>query len=428
MRPVGRRVGAHLGLEAAAPAAVAVILALASVLSWLPGSPMRGAVAGAVGGPAEPHVLTPITAPGGAPGRASDRDDTSRAIQNDTVPADATPEVGATAPTEAADRIAPPPNRELTRIDPDAVAAAGAPATSPPATGPLLSDGTLVKPIAVDTAVPDGKHLIRIHRTVKGESLTTIAERYNVSMMTIWWANDLKSHNLLVGKTLAVPPVDGLVHVVTEGDTLASLAKEHDIHVEPIREVNGLDDPVLVPGQTLILPGAAGEPIPEPEPRPAPPAEKPGASWGGNAGGASGGQGNGAAQPPAAYSGGRMVWPVVGGNNFVSRGFASGHYGLDIAGDHGARVVAAAGGTVIFAGWKPNGGGYQVWIAHGSGVFTTYNHLSAVSVGNGQGVGAGQMIGRLGNSGNSTGPHLHFEVWQGEVWSGGDRVNPASRL
>jgi murein DD-endopeptidase MepM/ murein hydrolase activator NlpD len=281
-----------------------------------------------------------------------------------------------------------------------------------------------VKPIAVDTTVPDGKHLIRIHRTVKGESLRTIAEKYNVSMMTIWWANDLKSHNLVVGKTLAIPPVDGLVVTVREGDTLARLAKEHDIDVAPISKVNSLDDPVLVPGQTLILPGAAGDPIPEPEPTPA----QRGKPSTGDAASASGGQGNGGIRPPATYKGGRMVWPVVGGNNFVSRGFFSGHYGLDVAGDHGARVVAAADGTVIFAGWKPNGGGYQVWIAHGSGLHTTYNHLSAVSVGNGQSVAAGQMIGRLGNSGNSTGPHLHFEVWEGEIWSDGARVDPASRL
>jgi len=79
---------------------------------------------------------------------------------------------------------------------------------------------------------------------------------------------------------------------------------------------------------------------------------------------------------------------------------------------------------VIFAGWKSNGGGYQVWVAHGSGLYTTYNHMSSISVGRGQHVDRGQRVGRVGQSGNATGPHLHFEVWRGPVWNGGQRVNP----
>jgi murein DD-endopeptidase MepM/ murein hydrolase activator NlpD len=123
-----------------------------------------------------------------------------------------------------------------------------------------------------------------------------------------------------------------------------------------------------------------------------------------------------------------MVWPVVGGNNYISQYFHYGHYGLDIAADYGSRVRAAAGGTVIFAGWKSNGGGYQVWIAHGSGLYTTYNHMSGVSVGRGQQVARGQQVGRVGQTGNATGPHLHFEVWRGPVWDGGRRVNPLGYL
>ena len=123
-----------------------------------------------------------------------------------------------------------------------------------------------------------------------------------------------------------------------------------------------------------------------------------------------------------------MVWPVVGGNNYISQYYHYGHYGLDIAADYGSRVRAAAGGTVIFAGWKSNGGGYQVWIAHGSGLYTTYNHMSGVSVGRGQSVGRGEQVGRVGQSGNATGPHLHFEVWKGPIWDGGTRVNPLGYL
>jgi murein DD-endopeptidase MepM/ murein hydrolase activator NlpD len=127
----------------------------------------------------------------------------------------------------------------------------------------------------------------------------------------------------------------------------------------------------------------------------------------------------------ASYSGGQFHWPVVGGGNYVSQYFHAGHGAVDIAGDYGSPVVAAAGGRVVFAGWKSNGGGWQVWISHGGGTYTTYNHMSGVAVGNGQSVGRGQRVGRLGASGNATGPHLHFEVWRGGMpWSGGSQVNP----
>ena len=119
-----------------------------------------------------------------------------------------------------------------------------------------------------------------------------------------------------------------------------------------------------------------------------------------------------AASGPSTYTGGKFIWPVVGGDNYISQYFHYGHYAIDIAADYGSTVRAAGGGTVIFAGWKSNGGGYQVWIAHGSGLYTTYNHMSAISVGRGQHVGRGQTVGRVGQSGNATGPHLHFEVWR----------------
>jgi murein DD-endopeptidase MepM/ murein hydrolase activator NlpD len=117
-----------------------------------------------------------------------------------------------------------------------------------------------------------------------------------------------------------------------------------------------------------------------------------------------------------------MTWPVPGG--FISQYFHYGHWAIDIAGTYGIPVVAAAPGVVLFAGWKNNGGGYQVWISHGSGLYTTYNHLSAVTVGAGQQVAAGHQVGRLGMSGWATGPHCHFEVWVGGVRDSGYRVNP----
>ena len=238
-------------------------------------------------------------------------------------------------------------------------------------------------------------------------------------MMTVWWANSLKNKDdLKIGQTLTIPPVNGLVITVRTSDTLQTLAAKYHSDPADIIDVNGLADPVLVVGQTLTIPGARSAQIPTPKPTPTP-AKRPVVS-------SSGGGGGGTTRPPAQYTGGKLSWPVAGG--YISQYFHYGHYAIDIAADTGTRVMAAASGTVIFAGWKNNGGGYQVWIAHGSNLYTTYNHMSSISVGRGQSVSRGQQVGRVGMTGNATGPHLHFEVWIGPVWDGGVRVNPLNYL
>jgi murein DD-endopeptidase MepM/ murein hydrolase activator NlpD len=283
---------------------------------------------------------------------------------------------------------------------------------------PFLSDGTLVKPIAVNTSIADGSALLKTYKVRPGDTLTGIANRFGVSMMTVWWANHLKSAaDVHTGQVLTIPPVNGVVLTVREGDTLDSIASGYNISVDKIYQMNGLQDRALVVGQTLVLPGAveaapvAPRVLGKPTPRIIKPVNNP----------VSPGP---VVRPPAHYGGGKFLWPVVGGNNYISQYFHAGHYAIDIAGDYGSKVVAVGDGTVEFAGWKNNGGGYQVWIAHGDGLFTTYNHMSAITVGTGETVTRGQQVGKTGQSGNATGPHLHFEVWRGPVWNGGTRVNP----
>jgi murein DD-endopeptidase MepM/ murein hydrolase activator NlpD len=280
--------------------------------------------------------------------------------------------------------------------------------------GPYLADGTLLKPIAVDTSIGDGADSLRSYRVRSGDTLTGIARHFGVSMMTLWWANHLKSKDdLKVGQKLIIPPVDGTVHVVKAGETLAKIADAANVSEVDVISFNGLTDEAVVVGQTLILPGGHGKPIPVPKAAPRP-------SYGG------GGGGGGGSSVPKSYSGGQFAWPLPGGS--ISQYFHYGHPALDIQAPYGSRVVSAASGTVIFAGWKSNGGGYQVWIAHGSGLYTTYNHLSAITVGSGEHVSRGEQVGRVGQSGWATGPHLHFEVWRGPVWDGGYRVNPLGYL
>jgi murein DD-endopeptidase MepM/ murein hydrolase activator NlpD len=112
------------------------------------------------------------------------------------------------------------------------------------------------------------------------------------------------------------------------------------------------------------------------------------------------------ASAPAAT--GALWWPVPAGS--ISQYFHAGHLALDIAAPYGSQVVAAQSGTVTWAGWRNNGGGYVVAINHGNGIQTVYNHLGSIWVSPGQYVGAGQGIAGVGCTGICTGPHVHFEV------------------
>jgi len=276
-----------------------------------------------------------------------------------------------------------------------------------------VDDGTIYKPVAVDTTIHSSADMLQHYTVKQGDTLTGIASRFGVSMMTVYWANKLDAKNALKpGSDLIIPPVNGLIVTVKTGDTLESLAKDNKITVDEIVEVNELDDMNLIVGQVLVLPGAKGAPLPTPKPT-----TKPVTPYTGG--------GCGTCGSNVKYQGGAWAWPVIGGGNYISQYFTSGHLGVDIAADYGSTIVSPLAGQVIWAGWKSNGGGYQVWIAHGNGIYTSLNHMSAVTASGGQHVDRGQRVGRVGNSGWATGSHLHIEVWIGAPWeSGSYRVNP----
>ena len=271
-----------------------------------------------------------------------------------------------------------------------------------------VEDGTLYKPVAVDTTVQSASSLMRQYTVKSGDTLTGIASRFGVSMMTLWWANKITSKDALhVGQTLVIPPVTGLVYTVQVGDTLDSVAAAEKIDPTAIMDANGLTDTNLIVGQVLVLPGAKGDPIPTPKPTRRP---------------SSGSGGSGVAPQ---YNGGTWRWPVVGGGNYISQYFHYGHYGIDIAASYGTPVVAALAGTVEYAGWASTGCGYTVYIRHSATMYTMYCHSSAVLVHVGQTVAKGQQIARIGSSGDATGPHCHFSVSIGYPFhSGSYFVNP----
>lgn len=249
------------------------------------------------------------------------------------------------------------------------------------------------RPIGAAPPEPEQPELFSIYEVRAGDGLVAIAQRFGISMMTLWWANDLDSKDLWIGQRLVVPNVDGLTVVAEPGDTIGSLASRYGVAATVIAETNGVN--VRMPlraGQRLLIPGARGAPL--------------------------------AVQDETGSGGSAWRWPVPGGH--ISQGFVGDHNAYDIAADPGQPVVAAGAGKVLFAGWRNNCGGYQVWVEHDDGVSTTYNHLRSVSVGAGQRVRAGQALGQVGSSGCVTGPHLHFEVWRGPIWNGGKRLDPGT--
>ena len=213
-------------------------------------------------------------------------------------------------------------------------------------------------------------------------------------MMSVWWANQLKTKDELhVGQILVIPPVSGVVVTVASGDTLDSLAKKYSASADEIQSYNGLTDSTLVIGQTLIIPDGLGKSIPTPKPTKAPVA-------------ASGG-GGGTAHPSARRRRTAAAsWP----GRCRAATSASTSTTATRRSTSPRRTARGSSrpppGTVIFEGWKDDMGGYQVWISHGSGLYTAYYHMSAITVTTGQRVGRGQQIGRVGQSGVATGPAL----------------------
>lgn len=275
--------------------------------------------------------------------------------------------------------------------------------------GPIfLDDGTLELPAAIDIVVADGRDHVLIHVVARGETLAAIAKRYKISSMELIWSNGLQSaDNPAVGKRLRVPDTRGIVITVREHETLKSIASKYRVTPTTIRTYNKLKVVDLVLGMVLVLPGGRGAALPT--------FTRPDGLIGYTG------------PLPAVYSGVKFRYPVPGGR--YVRGFTRSHLGMDISNAYGASVVAAGDGVVVFTGWRNNCGGYQVIIAHGSNLYTGYYHLSGIVASTGQKVTRGTRIGRMGQTGCATGPHLHFVVSRGFPLAGSSTLyNPARFL
>ncbi len=233
---------------------------------------------------------------------------------------------------------------------------------------------------------------ISVYEVKKGDNLATVAKLFGVSKNTIMWANDLKSEKLTPGDTLVILPVTGVRHTVKKGDTVASIAKKYKGDLDDIEKYNGIkSDASLTVGEIVIVPDGEIAVVVPKVAKGKTPSEKLLSSSSNST--------------PSGF----FIRPISGGRK--TQGL-HGHNGVDLAASIGTPVVAAAAGTIISAKSSGYNGGYgqMIIISHAGNIQTVYGHLSAVNVSVGQTVSQGQVIGAVGNTGKSTGPHLHVEV------------------
>ncbi len=279
-----------------------------------------------------------------------------------------------------------------------------------PATGPLgVSDGKeVLDPATSETSI----YVVR-----RGDSIAQIAEMYGVSVNTVLYANDLKkSSKLKEGDVLIILPISGLEHVVAKGQTLKSIAKLYKTDITDIAFYNGIaQDSKLAVGDKLMIPG--GEMMDEGGDKPAP-----------NLNTAPVRDQNYYALHPLQNLFGYFVNPVPAGHK--TQGLhGPGNRGIDIGAPTGTNIYASGPGIVISTktgcklGAKNCGGGYgnMVIVQHSNGTKTLYAHMSKVVARTRDQVNRGEIIGYVGSTGRSTGPHIHFEVFSarnpGSDWS-----------
>ena len=242
---------------------------------------------------------------------------------------------------------------------------------------------------------------ISVYIVRQGDTLSEIAKMFGVSVNTIVWANDVQGGVIQPGQNLVILPITGIRHTVAQGETLASLATKYKSNAHDIAQYNDLaDSSTLAANQVVIIPdGELGATAP---------------SSGSHATAIKNIAKGKTTEPYLGGSGpaisGYFGWPVQGG--IITQGL-HGWNAVDIGAPKGTSIFAAADGTVIVAknngGWNGGYGNYVV-VQHPNGTQTLYAHMSKVLVSAGDQVSQGDTIGKVGATGEATGPHLHFEV------------------
>lgn len=264
---------------------------------------------------------------------------------------------------------------------------------------PVLQDNGIVPaPVPVTYQGKRPEHQFETYIVKRGDAPSSIAAVYGIQPETLLGGNaqlSQESSLLQPDMELIILPIDGVLHDVKSGDSLESISEEFGIPVTDIIAYvpNNLEFPYrLYPDTQILVPGAvrAVEFW-------SPPALSAVRSSSGGV-------------TPLVVGTGTYVFPV--GSRNYTQFYWYGHPGIDIALAEGSGVFASDTGTVTFAGWNIYGYGNLIVVNHGNGFETLYGHLSGINVRPGQVVNQGQVIGAVGNTGNSSGPHIHFEIRQ----------------
>lgn len=218
-----------------------------------------------------------------------------------------------------------------------------------------------------------------------GDTLSEIAAEFDLSMGTIASFNDITdARRMLVGSRYRIPNQDGQLHQVRRGESLSSISSRYDVSINRILDANDLASDTISVGQQLFIPEVEMDET-----------------------------------TLLMIKGELFVYPARGRltDRFGYRhhpitGVWHMHNGIDIAGRIGTSVVAARSGTVVHVESQIGNYGRFVIMSHPGGFQTLYAHLDSFAVRRGQYVSTGQKIGELGNTGLSTGPHLHFSIIQ----------------
>jgi len=217
---------------------------------------------------------------------------------------------------------------------------------------------------------------VKVHKVRSGETLWDIAHQHGLNIDSLIGANNISNMNSIKpGQEFKILPVKGIIYRVSPGESVASIARKFNLKTETIMEDNNLEDSSkLKIDQKLVLRGA---------------------------------------KPEFSYQDRldqKFMYPInTRITSYYGPRWGRVHEGLDFAAPMGSPIRAVSSGRVVYSGWA-TGYGYVVIIEHQKGLRTLYAHNSKLLVSVGESVGRGEVISRSGNTGNSTGPHLHFEV------------------
>ncbi len=251
----------------------------------------------------------------------------------------------------------------------------------------------------------NNRHSITVYTVHTGDTLSSIAKKFNISLNTILWENNLSLKSYLQpGDKLNILPINGISYAIHRGDTLSYIAKKFNTSVNKIIAYNKIStNSLLKIGQKIIIPDAKLiNTIPRPTKTIYSPRKKT------------------LSPSKTIASTHNFIWPT--NSKRITQYYHWRHHAIDIGNRIGQPIYAPISGRVIKAGWS-RGYGYNVVIDNGRGIRTRTAHASKLYVKRGQMVKQGEVVAAVGSTGWSTGPHVHFEIMIHGV-----KVNPLNYL